>query len=330
MAAITNGMRSFTATVGWRFPATRLLSSRHPLILVYHGVPRQGREMSAEIFERQMLFLKQRFDMVPWEQIGAKRTRRDKVQVVLTFDDGFRNNAEVVAPILRRHRIPAVFFVCSRHAEPGRYLWFSYLRALEQFFDKEGFLFRGQYFDMATSRRHASVAQLWSLLLSLKPHPGAMYEAIEQECPRLEKFVSASRLEDQFAGMSAEQVKELATDPCFTIGIHTVDHPFLTKCAGAEIRRQIAVNKAWIEQHTGRKCELIAYPAGDFNGDVLESCSDSNLRYGFSVVKRIDGQGHLQLLRVGVYRESLDELGFKVRWGHLLTRMQNQGYLLAH
>jgi hypothetical protein len=277
-----------------------------------------------------MVFLKRNFEVVPWEQLEIRRARRDKLRVVLTFDDGFRNNAEVVAPILRRHGIPAVFFVCSRHAEPGRYVWFSYLRALERFFQKDGFRFRGQHFDMTAPRRHDSVAQLWSLLLTLKPHPAAMYQAIEEECPRLEEFAPLAELEDEFAGMSPEQVKKLAADSLFTVGIHTVDHPFLTECAAAEIRRQIGNNKAWIEQHTGKKCELIAYPSGDFNSEVLEICGDLRLRYGFSVCKKIDGHADMQLLRVGIYRESLDELGFKVRWGHLLTRMQSQGYLAAH
>jgi peptidoglycan/xylan/chitin deacetylase (PgdA/CDA1 family) len=325
-------VRQLAAKVGWRLPLSRVLSGRRPAVLTYHGIPRIGLpgEVDAVSFERHMLFLKAHFELVSWERLATARTRLSRVQVLLTFDDGFRNNAEVVAPILRRHRIPAVFFVCSRHAEPGKYLWFSYLRALEQWFPGNAFSFRGQLFDMCPSRRAPSVSRLRSELLNLRPHPEAMYKAIEEECPRLEDFAPVSSLAERNAGMTEEQVKELSSDPLFTIGIHTVDHPYLTKCEPAEMIRQIEDNKRWIEQVTSRNCDLIAYPLGDHCGEVLRCCQGLHLRYGFTVEKSIEGDARLQLFRVGVYRQSLDELGVKVRWGHLLTLLQSHGYLASN
>jgi len=325
-------VRQLAAKVGWSLPLPRVFSVRRPVVLTYHGIPSHGLagEVDAASFERQMLFLKNHFDLVSWERLATARTRWSRVQVLLTFDDGFRNNAEVAAPILKRHGIPAVFFVCSRHAKPGEYLWFSYLRALEQWFSGNAFAFRGQLFDMSPSRRAFSVSLLRSELLNLRPHPQAMYEAIKEECPQLEDFAPSSGLADRSAGMSAEQVKELSSDPLFTIGIHTVDHPYLTKCEPTEMIRQIEDNKRWIEQITSRNCDLIAYPVGDHCGEVLRICQKLDLRYGFTVEKSVEGDAKLQLCRVGIYRPSLDELGVKVRWSHLLTLLQSHGYLVSN
>lgn len=45
--------------------------------------------------------------------------------VLLTFDDGFANQAEVALPILEQFRAPAVFFVATSHvADPGDWLPF--------------------------------------------------------------------------------------------------------------------------------------------------------------------------------------------------------------
>lgn len=40
--------------------------------------------------------------------------------VLLTFDDGFANHAEVALPLLREHGAPAVFFVTTQHVEDPR------------------------------------------------------------------------------------------------------------------------------------------------------------------------------------------------------------------
>lgn len=319
-------VRHLAAKVGCRLPVARLLSERRPVVLTYHGIPSNGlsTELDARAFERQIVFLKNHFELVSVDAFeSAKRSPLGRIQVLLTFDDGFRNNAEVVAPILRRHHIPAVFFVCSRHATAGAYLWFSYLRGLEHWFPGKAFCFRGQHFDMSASSRRASVAELWSQLLDLQPHPVAMYKAIEEECPRLEDFAPPSGLRDRSAGMSTEQVEELSADPLFRIGIHTVDHPYLTRCEPTEMHRQIADNKLWIEGLTHKKCELIAYPLGDYCADVLSYCERLQLCYGFTVDKHIDGYAQLQLFRVGIYRPSLEELGFKVKWAYWLRRCKS-------
>jgi peptidoglycan/xylan/chitin deacetylase (PgdA/CDA1 family) len=327
VTTLKNNIRSLAAISGSRFPAARFFSPRDPVILVYHGVPRQGPGVNGDIFERQLLFLKQKFDLVSWEQLGVRRSRLERVQVVLTFDDGFRNNAEVVAPILQRHRVPAIFFVSTHHAGAGKYLWFSYLRMLEASFPGNGFSFRGAFQDMSPARRANTIGDLRSSLVAMKPHPAAMYDAIEKELPRLEEFNSDEELNDRGAGMTPDQIASLARDPLFTIGAHTVDHPFLTNCESSEANLQIINSKQWLEQVSGQHCCLFAYPAGDYNLGVIEQCRAAGFTHGFTVDGEIAGIKEFELPRLGVYYASLNELGFKVRWGYLLQSLQRHGFV---
>src|SRR5437867_3559306 len=124
-----SSLKSFLLRLGWKLPSIRLLSSRRTVILLYHGVPKEsdGESIDGTIFEQHIIFLKQHFKIVPPDKLWDRRKVHEKIGVMLTFDDGFRNNAEVVAPILRKHAVPAMFFVCSRHSVPGNYLWSSYL-----------------------------------------------------------------------------------------------------------------------------------------------------------------------------------------------------------
>ncbi len=317
---IANRTNRSLASIGWRLPLVRLIMPPHPTVLLYHSVlpTGNGSSLDAASFEQQVAFLKKNFELISPEGMGNSRRRGGRTQVLLTFDDGMRNNFEVVRPILARHHVPALFFISSRHAEPGQYLWFVYLRALTKHFPHAGFVFRHAYIDMRPSIREASMKRLTEVLLDLRPHPTAMYRAIQEELPPLQDFMSPDQLRDECEGMTAEQVGEMAADTLFSIGCHTVDHPFLSRCEPDEMCRQIDQNKRWLESATGLKCDTIAYPVGDYDAQVLGLCRRFLFSRGYAVSASLRSAPELEISRIGVYSTSLEFLGFKVLWGNLL------------
>jgi hypothetical protein len=62
--------------------------------------------------------------------------------------------------------------------------------------------------------------------------------------------------------MSAAQVRELSAT--FEIGAHTLDHVFLTEAGDDLARREIIDSKKWVEDVTGRPCQMFCPPAGKF------------------------------------------------------------------
>ncbi len=311
-------------TVGWQLPFLRALSSRQPVILLYHGIPPtgDGSYVDGKIFEQHIVFLKKHFDLVSLDDLRTPRRTLDRIRVALTFDDGFRNNAEVAAPILRKYQVPARFFICTRHASPRKYLWFSYLSALEKHFRWKSFSFRGETWDMTPNVRQPTMRRLLEILLTLTPHPTAMYQAMEEELPALEDFVDCRTITDCYAGMTPAQAGELAADPLFSLGIHTVDHPLLTKCTHEEARRQIQENRAWIEQLSQQQCETVAYPNGDYHANVLQQCRVLGLSRGYAVIPQDYSNSSLAIPRMGIYSASVDVLGFKVQWSNLMRTLQ--------
>ena len=291
-----------------------------PLVLIYHSVPRRGNAgaFNAKSFEQHMLLLKRNCTFIKPEAYASASGSLRRPAVLLTFDDGLRNNAEVVAPILRRLDVPAVFFVSSRHCIPGQHLWFTYLKMLRWHFPGSSVTLNGGSISLAGARRERGIEELTARLLALKPHPEAMYAAIASQLPRLEEFIPASVLEDECYGMTPEQVHELGNDPLFTVGGHTVDHPYLTRCDSQEVFRQVWSNKSWLEHMIGRKCDLFAYPLGDFDSDVLEQCRQLEFRQAFATEWGGVRDGQFAIRRVGIYRGATALLRIKVRCGHWL------------
>jgi len=62
--------------------------------------------------------------------------------------------------------------------------------------------------------------------------------------------------------LTPAQVRELAD--AFEIGAHTLHHVFLTRTDDAEGEREIAQSKQWIEQTTGKPCDMFCPPGGKY------------------------------------------------------------------
>jgi peptidoglycan/xylan/chitin deacetylase (PgdA/CDA1 family) len=286
--------------------------------LMYHGISR-GKDpygQNADEFEKQILLLRSNFKIVSTE---AEITRSSSgPEVAMTFDDGFRNNAEVVAPLLRKYGLPATFFVCNRNTEHQKPMWFTYLKMLDRHYPGQQVRFAGRLLDFSPAGRRASVDNLQQMLHAAKPYPQRMYELIESELPPLSSFVEEDILADEAHGMTPEQVRDLASDPLFTIGAHTMDHPILPLCEGPEMRRQIAENKRWLEHICGHEIRCIAYPNGDYSPDVIAFCKELGFRRGYVVDRKIGIDPELEGTRSGIYYPSRAQLGCKVRLDHAM------------
>lgn len=309
------------------FPLAPLLARSEPSVLLYHGVPVRTKAaghyaFDGGAFERQIIELQRYFDLIHPDDVLRPRPRWGRKSVVLTLDDGFRNNAVVAAPILKRHCVPAIFFVSTRHVGTDRLLWPAYLQGLELAFRHKGFSFRGTHYDMTPPARADSLRQLRKLLLSLRPHPVAMYDAITNELPSLESFLPKPALDDWFAGMTEEQIGELAADPLLSVGCHTVDHAFLTHCDEEEQRRQLADCKQRLESITGRPITTVSYPSGDYDERTIDICRSLQFSLGHAVEPRVHRFSEFEIPRAGIYQPYGEVAVFKAMWAR---RRSNRG-----
>lgn len=176
--------------------------------------------------------------------------------------------------------------------------------------------------DMSPEVRRATIRRLREWLVDLKPHPEAMYRAIADELPAIEDVLTEAELSDSYAGMTEEQISKVAENPLFSFGVHTVDHPYLSKCERKEIHRQVLENKTWLESLTRQDCKDIAYPLGDYDERVLEVCSEVGIERGFAVDPVYGKNANLELPRMGIYAHSLNILGFKTMWGNRMREMK--------
>ena len=93
------------------------------LILVYHRInnnlPPDPLIVSVEKFQEQMHYLKTHYDILSMEEVRAVYCKKDtweekdKPQVVITMDDGYRDNFQNAFPVLKAVHLPATIFLTT-------------------------------------------------------------------------------------------------------------------------------------------------------------------------------------------------------------------------
>lgn len=120
-------MRKFAKHLLWRLAALtgayRLGLRRGAVVVGLHRVAASkkpgGLDCSPHLFERLCRFLSRNFSVCSLPRLAAKLASGRPVGglAALTFDDGYLDNLTVAAPILKKYRLPATFFITSSFAD---------------------------------------------------------------------------------------------------------------------------------------------------------------------------------------------------------------------
>lgn len=62
-------------------------------------------------FEKKIKYLKEKYNIITHQQFIYQDFSKDKLNILITFDDGFENWFDNVLPILKKHNIKAIFFI---------------------------------------------------------------------------------------------------------------------------------------------------------------------------------------------------------------------------
>lgn len=224
---------------------------------MYHGVARQGAgELAA-----QLRYLARHFKVVSLEMmldriINGSYPLAD--EIVLTFDDGLRNNLTVIYPILRELQLPATMFVCPALVESGEWLWNHEMRCRLQMLAIP---------DVAELRMKlltpgTTVDAIIEWMKTLPLQQRRMAEAIIRQATA--GFQPTAAQKEAFDVMNWDDLRSLDCD-LITVGSHTLSHPILTKLSGQEIEAEILESRRCLEQRLGRKVDLFCYPNGAYD-----------------------------------------------------------------
>lgn len=316
MTSLKTLLLSATAAVGL-ISFCRHLNLRKIRILAYHGVDWlhdpvvnwDDLQVEPRVFRTHLDELRCHYEVVPLHRVIDALTGKDELPdnaVAITFDDGYRNNLTLAAPILKEFGFPAAFFIATGFVDGTVSPWWYQLRdALARCEKRTVPLPDGGMAALAGVQDRVRAAMEWEK--ALRPRPSADRN---QHLAELLKQCGCREQEPAYPLMNRAEVQELA-DMGFEIGPHTVSHISMSHENAAVVEQEIDASLRSIRDMTGKEPTCYSYPYGLISGgrtEILDMMKSRGIRAAVTtaegMVRRGDDVFQLNRLNVSGHRRS--------------------------
>jgi peptidoglycan/xylan/chitin deacetylase (PgdA/CDA1 family) len=289
------------------------LNRKKAIVLMYHGV-RAGEgipgrlqlDVPVGVFRRQMAYLAAHRNVVPFSTlIQWLRAGHDipDYTVVITLDDGYRNNYTQAYPILRRYRLPATIFLTTGFIGTDRALWPDRLAYAIFNTTRLELALNDTHYPLSTNRARSHayrelLAQAMKLDNAQKDH------LIESVIERLGTDLNALQHDGDWAFLTWSQVCEMRRDN-IAFGAHTENHIILTRVSPEEAEAELRCSKEVLEEQIGEEITLFCYPhghVGDFSNRTRQMVQDAGFQGALLALPGLvaPGDDPFALRRIGV------------------------------
>lgn len=223
--------------------------------------------MSRDAFVRQLDAIAQRYVVVSLEDAVTRPPPRRQTLVALTFDDGYWDGYEIVAPILRHKGWPATFLLPTRYigSDGPPWDWEVVTRLIRH----------PQLTEVrigAEWLRHRPSESRRAFALRVMDHlKAASLDTIEEVLHALRsQTADGGYAEDRC--LTWDEVRHLADDG-MTIGAHSVSHRSLARIPLHEALDELRTSKETIEAQIRQPCAHFAFPFGsrkDYSPQLID------------------------------------------------------------
>ena len=174
---------------------------------------------------------------------------------MLSFDDGFREVHEVVAPILLEKGVPAAFFLNSAFIDNGN---LCFLHKTSLLVEALGKRHRAPALEDILPSASREQSDLASSILSI---PYERREALDELARRLDVDFEAC-LRDKKPYLTSDQIRNLIRNG-FAVGAHSLDHPLYSSLDLEEQLRQTLESVRAIRERFALPYGVFAFPYND-------------------------------------------------------------------
>ncbi len=304
----------------WTFPTVQRRTTRTVQILTFHGISDGPIEylptLPVSIFRAQMEYLANYFCVLDLHEAVTRMAKHDVPNnaVVLTFDDGYRDNFLNAFPVLQEFGLSATFFLPTDVIGTGKLLWHDQVcwaiahtqkNELEGFGSREKYRFHTQWERESTRD---------GVLLYMRSLPD---DKRQQKIERLYETLEMPMKHEADALMLNWEEVKLMRQSGMRFGAHTVTHPILSRLPLEQAKDEVRDSRKIIHAHLGDSEIAFAYPSGrkeDYNQEIKEIVMEEGFYCAVSTVwgGNEEQEDPFELKRMGIDGRDIDT--FRLRF----------------
>lgn len=273
----------------------QILDHKGAIILVGHQVndlnDNRLEPLPPAYLEEQLSYLSKHFQFMSLSHLLDLYDQNKEIpykSIVITFDDGFRDNYTNAFPILKKYNVPATIFLTTDCIETGEMPWSQQLGymihhtpmqiisvpelGIEKFVMSQ---------PDSKNKLHSKIASVLSATRRMKRNEFLQLLQSEFEViPPLDRMLTWEMIREmKFAGIE--------------FGSHTRSHPHLTKLPLDEAREEIQESYDQVKQKLNIEKLSFAFPAGKSNDELIHyveqvgfrSCFRSSYKHRYNTLE---------------------------------------------
>ena len=241
-----------------------------PIVLFWHGVSDdaspeiEGESFPVGLFIKQINHLKRHYEIISMNEFYERYLHHSfsNREVLITFDDGYKNNLTVAAPILRSLNIPFTVFVSAQNVELQErfYVLTPRLVIIGASLEQVDIPMLSYSRHCKNQRERIACAHEVEYRIKYLSHEDAigvsnyLISVIGNE-----KYSELCKKYTEGKLLSWNDVITLSRDFNCTIGSHCLDHCICHETQDKDLmKKQIVDSKTLIEDRTGLNCDFFA------------------------------------------------------------------------
>ncbi|GHE89401.1 polysaccharide deacetylase family protein [Thalassotalea profundi] len=238
-------------------------------------------------FEQQVIELKKHFKIINTVELSKLIAHGEIVNdrfAVITFDDGYLDNFTEALPVLKKHKIPAVFYLTTELLESRQITWWDEIAYLLR--KAHGMKYQLPNGTLEYTLEKDNIDKIIQRIMSeIKQTKNlSVLTALQDIRSKFPEARTKLLAENHELFMGWEHAEELLKQG-MEIGSHTLTHPILTQLEDEQHRKEIVESKAILEKRLNCTINSIAYPVGRYycyDHNTFEYTAEAGYKIGFN------------------------------------------------
>jgi peptidoglycan/xylan/chitin deacetylase (PgdA/CDA1 family) len=305
-----------------------LFKRRWPIVLMYHRVIRgesaaglqPGMYVSSDSFEKQAAYLARKYNILSMSEfISGIRENRTYPggDLLITFDDGWRDNYDNAFPILKKYRVPATIYLTTDFIGSNKSFWFQEISSLisrnksrtRQFAEAITAVLRKHPDSEAAGKLlndniESALADRDQFIEKLKGlETEIIYEIIAITRKLSNNYPIQSNDERQM--LDWDEVRRMSNENV-DFGSHGLSHRLLDSLDSNEVAKELIESKKTIEDKLAKPAYSFTYPNGNYNREIEKQTERAGYACAFIVGKNPKAAGEpdkYTIDRIGVHND---------------------------